>query len=122
MTAVSKFWTLVAATLTTLITTAALLVAHPTQAQAATSISVSKGGVSLKVSVTCPSNGTTVTKISSTGGNPGYAARVRSSSGTWYQGAERSSGTATVYIAAQKSPAHGVRVFWASGAQNYTFC
>ena len=87
--------------------------------------SYSKGGVSISVSVSCPSNGTTVTKISSSGGNPGYAARIRDSAGTWHQGAEVSSGTATVYIAAQKTPAHAVRVFWSAasgGAQNYTFC
>jgi hypothetical protein len=86
------------------------------------SATFSKNGVSITVSVTCPSNGTTVTKVSSSGGNPGYAARIRSSSGTWYQGTEVNSGTASKYISAQKNPAHGTRIFWASGAQNYTFC
>ena len=83
----------------------------------------SKGGVSLTVSVTCPSNGTTVTKVSSSGGKPGYAARFReSSTSTWKQGPEVNSGTSSVFGATAKSPQHGVRVFWASGAQNYTFC
>ena len=90
----------------------------------ASGASFSKGGVSITVSVTCPTTGTTVTKVSSSGGNPGYAARAESKQGTWYQGPEVSSGTSTEKLAATEDPVsgHGVRIFWAAGAQNYTFC
>jgi hypothetical protein len=91
---------------------------------ASASMSFSKGGVSLTVSVTCSTSKTTVTKLSSSGGNPGYAARIQGKGGTWYQGPEVSSGTSSAYLQAPSVPArgHGVRVFWGSGAQNYTFC
>jgi len=105
----------------------ALLAASATTAAAlaapASGLTVSKGGVSWTGTAQCTSNSTSVTKTSSSGGNPGYAARFRvSSTGTWVQGPEVNSGTSTVFGATGKAPQHGIRVFWASGAQNYTFC
>jgi hypothetical protein len=102
----------------------ALFVWGSTHNPANASMSFNSGGVSLTVSVTCSNQTTTVTKLSSNGGNPGYAARVQGKGGTWYQGPEKSSGTASESLQAGSVPAknHGVRVFWASGAQNYTFC
>lgn len=105
----------------------ALLVWAGHHSPAYASIGFSKGGVSITVSVTCPTTGTTVTELSHSGGNPGFAARVRQKNGSsWNQGPEVS-GTgskSTASLTAPEAPAsgHGVRVFWASGAQNYTFC
>lgn len=87
----------------------------------------SKSGHSITISVTCPTNGTTATKVSSVNGNPGYAPRVRRNNGTWQQGPEVSSGKTSTFLQAPYVPAsgHGVRIFWPSsigGAQNYTFC
>jgi hypothetical protein len=83
----------------------------------------SKGGVSLNLNATCPTATTVLSKISSSGGNPGYAPRIQGKSSTWFQGPEVSSGTTQIKLQATQAPAknHGVRVFWASGAQNYTF-
>jgi hypothetical protein len=90
------------------------------------SASFSKNGVSITVSVTCTTQKTTVTETTRSGGNPGFAARVRGQGGTWYQGPETSGvgSTSTAFLQAPSVPAsgHGVRVFWLSGAQNYTFC
>jgi hypothetical protein len=93
----------------------------------ATGASFSKNGVSITVSVTCTTQKTTVSEVSHSGGNPGYAARVRQKNGsTWNQGPEVSGtgSSSTANLTAPEVPAsgHGVRVFWSGGAQNYTFC
>lgn len=110
-------------TLVTLGLIVAILAVFAVATNPASGLSFSKGGTSWSGTATCPSNGTTVHKTSSSGGNPGYAARFReSSTSSWRQGPTVNSGTSSVFGATAHSPQHGIRIFWGSGAQNYTFC
>lgn len=126
MTATARTRTAILAALVLAVTSLGLMYLSAARASGTT---LSRGGASIVVDVQCSTSNTIVREVSHSGGNPGFAARVRQHSGTWNQGPEVSGtgSTSQANLTAREVPAsgHGARVYWAAssgGAQTYTFC